>query len=115
MDNEEFGGVIKMKKGDKLFVRIDYKLEENKSSSNDFNDHIKYLSGVASERYFVGGGFSNTVGGMIIFEAKDLTQAKEVADNDPLIKRNLYRYELFEWDLVILSDEIQKIRTPKDK
>jgi len=45
---------------------------------------------------------------MIIFEAKDLTEAKEVADNDPLIKRNLYRYELFEWDLVILSNEIQK-------
>ena len=97
-----------MKKGDKLFARIDYKVEGTESSSDDFNDHIKYLSKVASKRYFIGGGFSNTSGGMIIFQAEDLKEAKEVADNDPLIKRNLYRCELFEWDLVILSDEIQK-------
>lgn len=97
-----------MKKGDKLFARIDYKVEGTKSSSDDFNDHIKYLNKVASKRYFIGGGFSNTPGGMIIFQAKDLKEAKEVAGNDPLIKRNLYRCELFEWDLVILSDEIQK-------
>jgi uncharacterized protein len=97
-----------MKKGDKLFARIDYKIEENKSSSDDFNDHIKYLNEVASKRYFVGGGFSNTAGGMMIFQAKDLTEAEEIANNDPLIKRNLYKCELFEWDLVILSDEIQR-------
>lgn len=97
-----------MKKGDKLFARIDYKIEGNKASSDDFNDHIKYLSEVASKRYFIGGGFSNANGGMIIFQAKDLIEAKEIADDDPLIKRNLYRCELFEWDLVILSDEIQK-------
>ncbi|QZY56467.1 YciI family protein [Crassaminicella profunda] len=104
-----------MKKGDKLFVRIDSKVEGTQTNSNDFNDHIKYLSKVASERYFIGGGFSNTVGGMIVFEAKDLVEAKEVADNDPLIKRSLYRYELFEWDLVILSEEIEKIGTFQDR
>lgn len=97
-----------MRKGDKLFARIDYKVEGTKTSPDDFNDHIKYLTRVASERYFVGGGFSNTVGGMIIYEAKDLPEAKEVASNDPLIKRNLYRYELFEWDLVIVSNENKK-------
>ena len=96
-----------MKKGDKFFVRIDSKIEGNKTSPKDFNDHIEYLSRVASNRYFIGGGFSNTAGGMIIFEAKNLVEAKEVADNDPLIKRNLYKYELFEWDLVILSEEIK--------
>ncbi len=96
-----------MKKGDKFFVRVDYKIGENKSSSKDFDDHIDYLSGIASEREFIGGGFSNTPGGMIVFKAKDLIEAKEVADNDPLIKRKLYRYELFEWDLVILSEETE--------
>lgn len=97
-----------MKKGDKLFARIDYEVEGKKSSSDDFNDHIEYLSEVASKRYFVGGGFSNAPGGMIIFQAKDLREAKEVANNDPLIKRNFYRCELFEWDLVILSDEMKR-------
>lgn len=93
-----------MKKGDILFVRIDHRIEGNEFGPTDFDDHIKYLKRVASERYFVGGGFSNTVGGMIVFKAKNLAEAKEVAENDPLIKRNLYTYELFEWDLVILSD-----------
>lgn len=97
-----------MKKGDKLFARIDYKVEGKRSDSDDFNDHIKYLSEVASERYFIGGGFSNVSGGMIIFQAENLIEAQEIADKDPLIERNLYRYELFEWDLVILSDKIQK-------
>lgn len=98
-----------MKKGDKLFVRIDHRIEENEVRPTDFDDHIKYLKGVSSERYFIGGGFANKVGGMIIFEAKDLEEAKEVADNDPLIKRNLYTYDLFEWELAILSDEVKKL------
>lgn len=97
-----------MKKGDKLFVRIDSKIKENRSGSDYFNDHIKYLSKVASERYFIGGGFSNADGGMIIFQAESLEEAHFIADKDPLIENNLYRYELFEWNLVILSDEIQK-------
>lgn len=45
---------------------------------------------------------------MIIYEAKDLEEAKEVAENDPIIKRNLYSYELFEWELAILSDSTKK-------
>lgn len=104
-----------MKKGDKLFVRIDSKVEGNTSTPSDFDDHITYLSRVASERYFIGGGFSNAVGGMIIFEAKDLAEAKEVAGQDPLIERNLYRCDLFEWDLVILSEEIDKAGAFEEK
>lgn len=94
-----------MKKGDKLFVRIDHRIDGNEFGPTDFDDHVKYLKGVASERYFAGGGFANKVGGMITYKAKDLDEAKEVADNDPLIKRNLYTYELFEWDLVIVSKD----------
>ena len=93
-----------MKKGDKLFVRVDYQVKNSRSTIDDYNDHIQYISGLASERYLVGGGFSNAGVGMIIFEAKDLSEAKEVMDCDPLVKRNLYRYELYEWDIVILSE-----------
>lgn len=94
-----------MKKGDKLFVRIDYRVDGTEFGLTDFDDHIKYLKNVAAERYFIGGGFANRNGGMIAFKAKDLNEAKKIADNDPIMKRNLYTYELNEWDLVILSDE----------
>lgn len=92
-----------MKKGDKLFVRFDYKAGEKEVGKKDFNDHIKYLSLVASERYFVGGGFSDIPGGMIMFKAKDISEAREVANKDPLVQRNFYKYKLYEWDIAIVS------------
>jgi uncharacterized protein YciI len=104
MDNEKNGGVIDMKKGDKLFVRVDYKNNEAGITSKDFQDHIEYLKGVATERYFVGGGFANASGGMIMFKAKDLEEAKIIAKKDPIIERGLFRVEVYEWDLLILSD-----------
>lgn len=93
-----------MKTGDKLFVRIDHKVTENQVKSTDFSDHITYLKNASTERFFMGGGFANKVGGMIVYKAKDFKEAKKIADNDPLIQRNLYTYELLEWDLVVLSD-----------
>jgi uncharacterized protein YciI len=98
------GGVNNMKKGDKLFVRIDYKNNELESTTKDFQDHVEYLNSIAAKRYFVGGGFANAKGGMIIFEAKDLEEAKMIAQKDPIIERGLYKVELYEWDLLILSD-----------
>ena len=94
-----------MKKGDRLFVRIDHRIPENKFEPNDFEGHVKYLQGVAAERFFVGGGFVNSLGGMILFKAKDFEEAKEICDNDPLILKSLYTYDLHEWDLVIVSDK----------
>lgn len=85
---------------------MDYKNPDRESTPKDFEDHAQYLKIIADERYFVGGGFNNTVGGMIIFEAANIDEAKEIAERDPLIKRNFYRYELYEWDLLILSDHL---------
>jgi uncharacterized protein YciI len=56
--------------------------------------------------YFIGGGFSNTDGGMILLEAKNFEEAQKIARNDPLVQRGLYRYELFIWDLVVLSKDV---------
>lgn len=95
-----------MNKGEKLFVRIDYRIEENDFSSSDFKDHIEYVTEISFGRKFIGGGFANTKGGMIIFEARDLDEAKEICDNDPLIIKDLYRYELRQWDLVIVSEDV---------
>lgn len=108
MDDEKIGGGSLVKKGDKLFIRIDYRNEENEFGPTDFEDHIDYLKSVASERYFIGGGFKNEKGGMIVFKAKDFEEAKRIADNDPLIKKDLYTYKLYEWELVIVSEKIQE-------
>lgn len=94
-----------MKKGDRLFVRIDHRNNELDITPKDFQDHVDYLKGVAVERYFVGGGFANANGGMILFKAKDLEEARVIAEKDPIIERGLFRIELYEWDLLILSED----------
>lgn len=96
---------MSMKKGDKLFVRIDYRVEGKNFTDQDFQDHLAYVENVARERYFIGGGFSNTDGGMTLLEAENFEEAQKIAQNDPLMARGLYRYELFEWDLVVLSED----------
>ena len=95
-----------MKKGSRLYVRIDYRVEKKNFTDQDFRDHLAYVEGVARERYFVGGGFSNTDGGMILLKAENYEQAREICMNDPIVQRGIYRFELFVWDLVVLSEDI---------
>ncbi len=97
---------MKMDKGDKLFVRIDYRNNDKNFEDEDFKKHLDYLRGVASERYFIGGGFEHEKGGMIIFEAKDMDEAKEIAENDPIINRGLFTCKIYEWNLLLLSEEM---------
>lgn len=94
-----------MQKGDKLFIRIDQSIEGSDFEPQDIKEHIKYLKNISKERFFMGGGFNNAVGGMIIFAAQDMCEAKQIADGDPLIKKRLYTYELKEWELVIVSNK----------
>jgi len=98
-----------MKKGNILYVRTDYKIDGAKVTKLDFEDHLRYLEGIAKERFFMGGGFTEKPGGMTIFEAKDIAEAKKVSNGDPLISRNLYRYDLTEWEMVILSKDLWNI------
>lgn len=94
-----------IKRGSRLYVRIDHRVIEEKLSEQDFQDHLSYVENVAKERYFAGGGFSNTDGGMIIFEADNYEEAHKITVNDPLVERGIYRFELFIWDVVVLSSE----------
>jgi len=107
--NEKDRGVNLVKNGDRLFVRIDYRNNNKDFGNNDFDDHIGYLTKISAERFFIGGGFENKKGGMIIFKARNLNEAKKIAENDPLIKRELYTYEIYEWNLVLISEELRKL------
>lgn len=89
-----------MKKGDKLFVRIDYKNKDLEYTSTDFTKHVDYLNKISKERYFLGGGFNNTNGGMILFEAKDINDARNIAEEDPIIKGKFFTFDLYEWEFI---------------
>jgi len=95
-----------IKRGSKLYVRIDYKVGEKRITHQDLQDHLAYVKSIAAERYFMGGIFSkatNSKDGMCIFEAESFEEAEEISQNDPIIRRGLYHYDLYEWDLIVLS------------
>ena len=93
-----------LKKGTRLYVRIDYRVDGKDFTNQDLQDHLAYVEGIARERYFIGGGFSNADGGMCLFEAENFEEAQQIAHNDPIIEKNLYQCDIFEWELVVLSE-----------
>ena len=94
-----------MKIGDRLYARIDYKIEGKELTPQDYEDCLVYLKDLAAKGCFAAGVFSNADGAMVIFAAENLEQAHKIAEQDPIIQRGLYRYELFEWNVMILSEE----------
>jgi len=92
-----------MKKRNKLYVRIDSRNEEKCATNQDFEDHMLFVNALANERYFVGGDFSGVDGGMILLEAKSINEARTILQADPIIERGLYTFDLYEWNLVVMS------------
>lgn len=43
---------------------------------------------------------------MILLEAENFEEAQKIFQNDPIVERGIFRYELFAWDLVVLSEGI---------
>lgn len=99
-------GVVTMliKKGSILYARVDSKVEGKELSKQDFQDHLNYVENIAKERYLLGGGFSNIDGGMLLYEAINIEEAQKVAQSDPIIERGIYQCDVYEWKLVILSE-----------
>ncbi len=94
-----------MNLGDKFFVRIDYRNDDIAIEKEDFNAHVDYLRDISKQVYLVGGGFSNKLGRMILIKSTDISEAKKIFDNDPIIKKRIYHYEIFEWDILLKSNE----------
>ncbi len=99
---------MELKAGHILYVRIDYKIDDQEETAQDGVAAMKYLESISEERYLVAGVFGDMdlgemQGAMILFEAKNMEDAKALCDNDPLMKKGLYRYELYKWNMMIAS------------
>ena len=92
--------------GNRFYVRIDHKIEGKKMLDQDFYDSYNYCKNISQDRYLVAGFFTNSTGAMVLFEAKNLEEAKKIAQNDPIIERGIYRAEVFEWEMMLLSDKV---------
>lgn len=86
-----------------LYIRLNYKVEGQK---NDIYRHGAVISNrrnVCTSRYMVGGGIYNKNGGTIVFKAKDLNDAINIANNNPLKNNSKIKYEEVKRDLVIIT------------
>ena len=101
---------MKLKEGSVLYVRTDYAIEGKEAAYQDITDSVAYLQGLASQRYLLAGVLGDIEtqaidGGLAVYEAKDLEEAKKLAQEDPLISRGFYRAEVRKWNIMILPQE----------
>ena len=88
------------------FVKIEKGIVDKKTFDQHISAHIEYIQSLnlcghqAKTGYWADGG-----GGMLIFEAKNMQEAQEIVNNDPLIKNNCVTYELHEWKIVVDHQE----------
>ncbi|MGG3571904.1 YciI family protein [Bacillus gobiensis] len=63
-------------------------------------DHLEYLQKLSDEgKVFKKGAFADGAGGMVIYQAESLEEAKELAEADPYITKGVRRLELHEWKI----------------
>lgn len=82
------------------FVRLDQKIGIEPLTEKEFGEHLRFMEASAEERSMMAGGFVGDSGGMVVFEADSLKDAKEWARLDPLFASGKYEFQLFEWSLV---------------
>ena len=99
---------MKLKEGSVVYARIDHKAGGKEETEQDGQDCMAYWQNLAKERHAVAGIFGNMElgemhGAMVLFEAKDMEEAQKIAQNDPIIARGFYRYELYRWNVAMVS------------
>jgi hypothetical protein len=63
------------------------------------NSHVGYLEDLKSKgKLFAAGPFTDFSGGLIIYQAESLEEAKALANNDPFVKGKVFvDYTIHEW------------------
>lgn len=86
------------------FVRFDQKTGKEKLTEKEFQAHLRFMERSAEERSMMAGGFVGDTGGMVVFEANSLKEAKEWARLDPLFASGKYMFQIYEWSVVLNSE-----------
>lgn len=61
-------------------------------------DHLEYLENLKGQgKVFLKGPFTDGAGGLVIYSADSIEEAKQLAENDPYVKHGVRRLELHEW------------------
>jgi uncharacterized protein YciI len=62
--------------------------------------HLEYLNELKSQgKIFAKGPFVDGAGGLVIYKAESLDEARKLAEEDPYVLEKVRRLELHEWNM----------------
>ena len=84
-----------------LFVKVNYKV---RGTGNNIrcDARINYIDASNASKYSIGGGFCNKDSCSFVFKASSLEEAKEIMNDNPILKRWKLRYNEIKWDLTVI-------------
>ena len=82
------------------------KIEEGKIDKSTFDQYIPAHKAYVQELIAQGhkaktGYWAQLGGGMMVFEAASMDEAKAIVAGDPLVKNGCVNYQLYEWRIVM--------------
>ncbi|MBE9060198.1 YciI family protein [cf. Phormidesmis sp. LEGE 11477] len=83
------------------FVKIEKGIVDKPRFDQFVGAHVAYVKQLIDDGHQAKSGYwAERGGGMLIFTAESMTQAKAIVEADPLIANDCVEYELHEWCLV---------------
>ncbi|NMF81986.1 YciI family protein [Nodosilinea sp. P-1105] len=84
------------------FVKIEKGVVDKSTFDQHVPAHVAYVKGLIERGYQAKSGYwAEFGGGMLLFRAASLDEAKAIVAADPLIKHHCVEYELHEWRVVV--------------
>ncbi|MGB2926485.1 MAG: YciI family protein [Limnothrix sp.] len=84
------------------FVKIETGIVDKPIFDQFVAAHKQYVQTLVDKGHQAKSGYwAERGGGMLLFQAKDLTEAQAIVATDPLIANNCVTYELHEWCIVV--------------
>lgn len=82
------------------------KIEEGKVDKTTFDQYVPahkaYVQQLIDKGHKAKTGYwQQKGGGMMLFEASSMAEAKEIVAADPLIENDCVNYKLFEWQIIL--------------
>ncbi len=85
-----------------LYVKIEKGIVNKATFDQYVPAHKQYVRDLISAGHKARSGYwAEFGGGMLLFEANSLEEAKKIVAEDPLIKNGCVQYELHEWVVVV--------------
>ena len=83
------------------FVKIEKGIVEKQIFDRYVPAHRAYVRDLIAKGHKAKSGYwAENPGGMLLFEAQSMEEAREIVAQDPLIENNCVSYEIFQWCVV---------------